>query len=426
MTEARRRPGAAPGWGLERAEAHLLGLEMFGMRFGLERMRRLLTALGSPQRAFRAVHVVGTNGKSSTVRMTAALLEAHGVRSGSYLSPHLTTFAERIRIGDEDLPPDDFGAAVERAAAAAALVDRTLEGEERVTQFELITAAALAEFARRDVDVAVVEAGLGGRHDATNVLDAPVVVLTNVGLEHTRWLGPTLRDIAREKLAVLGDGATLVIGDLEPEVEEEALAAATRRRSRLVRSVPAAVGLPGYQRTNFAVACAAAGALLGKLDERAVTAAVAHARVPGRLQTVAERPLTVVDGAHNPSGVAALAAALPDAVGDRPVVAVTSILDDKDAAGMLRELLPSCAAAVFTRSLNPRALPAATLASLAEQLGGTGGGGALEIEPDPLRAVERARTLAGPEGAVVATGSIYLVADLLSSARGRRRPPSAL
>jgi dihydrofolate synthase / folylpolyglutamate synthase len=108
------------------------------------------------------------------------------------------------------------------------------------------------------------------------------------------------------------------------------------------------------------------------------------------------------------------------------VVAVTSILDDKDAAGMLRELLPSCAAAVFTRSLNPRALPAATLASLAEQLGGTGGGGALEIEPDPLRAVERARTLAGPEGAVVATGSIYLVADLLSSARGRRRPPSAL
>jgi len=427
MTEPRPRPGAGPGWDLERAEAHLLGLELFGMRFGLERMRRLLTALGSPQRAFRAVHVVGTNGKSSTVRMTAAILEAHGLRTGSFVSPHLTSFAERIRIADDDLGPEAFGAAVERAAGAAALVDRTLGGEDRVTQFELITAAALAEFARRDVDVAVVEAGLGGRHDATNVLDAPVVVLTNVGLEHTRWLGPTLRDIAREKLAVVTKRATLVIGGLEPEAEDEALATAARNQARLVRPLPAtAVGLPGYQRTNFAVACAAAGALIGELDERAVAEAIAHSEVPGRLQRVAERPLTIVDGAHNPSGVAALAAALPDAVGERPVVAVTSILDDKDAAGMLRELLPHCAAAVFTRSLNPRALPAATLASLASQLGGAGGGGPLEIDPDPYHAVERARELAGPGGAVVATGSIYLVADLLSAAGGRRRSRSTL
>src|SRR3954452_20576162 len=210
-----------PAWRLEDAEAHLLSLELFGMRFGLERMRRLLTVLGSPQERFTAVHVVGRNGKSSTVRMTAAILEAAGVRTGAYLSPPLTTFAERQRIGDRDLEPDAFGAAIQRAAAAAAKVDRGLTGGERVTQFELLTAAAFAELARREVEVAVVEAGLGGRWDATNVLGAPVVVLTNVGLEHTRWLGPTIADIAGEKLAVVragGDGVTLVLGDESPEV----------------------------------------------------------------------------------------------------------------------------------------------------------------------------------------------------------------
>ncbi|HYI18553.1 MAG TPA: Mur ligase family protein, partial [Solirubrobacteraceae bacterium] len=205
-------------WSAERAEDHLLGLELFGMRFGLERMRRVLTVLGSPQERFDAIHVVGTNGKSSTVRMAAALLSEHGRRAGAFLSPHLTTFAERIRIGDRDLEPDAFGAAVERAAAAAAKVDRGLEAGDRVTQFELITAAAFAELARQEVEVAVVEAGLGGRHDATGVLRAPVVVLTNVGLEHTRWLGPTIPDIAREKLAVVAPGATLVLGEEDPEV----------------------------------------------------------------------------------------------------------------------------------------------------------------------------------------------------------------
>src|SRR5690349_155390 len=196
-------------WDLARAEEHLLSLELFGMRFGLERMRRLLTVLGSPQERFRAVHVVGTNGKSSTVRYTAALLEAHGVRTGAYLSPHLTTFAERIRVGDTDLEGEALGAAVERAAAAA---------DEPVTQFELLTAAAFDELARRGVQVAVIEAGLGGRHDATNVLGAEVVVLTNVGLEHTRWLGDTIGEIAAAKLAVVREGATLVLGAEQPEV----------------------------------------------------------------------------------------------------------------------------------------------------------------------------------------------------------------
>ncbi|HWK27005.1 MAG TPA: cyanophycin synthetase [Solirubrobacter sp.] len=448
-------------WDLSRAEAHLLSLELFGMRFGLERMRRLLTALGSPQERFRAVHVVGTNGKSSTVRFTAALLEAHGVRTGAYLSPHLTSYAERIRVGDADVSGADFAAAVQRAAAAAAKVDRTLTDGERVTQFELLTAAAFSEFARREIEVAVVEAGLGGRYDATNVLGADVVVLTNVGLEHTRWLGPTIADIAGEKLAVVRSGATLVLGDTAPEVE--ALARATG--ATIVRPAPApaagasaaappraagdsaaatgdrpaaspraagdsaaatgdrpagpsraagdlAGALPGYQRGNFALAEAAAAASLGRpLDPAAVARAAAVARVPGRLQVVAHDPLTIFDGAHNAPGIAALADSVPDGT-----VAVLSILDDKDAAAMLRALLPRLGAAVFTRAPNPRALPPATLADLADKVGGVRS----EIEPDPRRALERARELAGPQGTVLATGSIYLVAELISQPGERR------
>jgi dihydrofolate synthase/folylpolyglutamate synthase len=396
------------GWRLEDAEAHLLSLELFGMRFGLERMRRLLTVLGSPQEAFRAIHVVGTNGKSSTVRMCAALLEAHGVRTGAFLSPHLVSFAERIRVGDADLDPDAFGAAVQRAAAAAAKVDRTLEPGDRVTQFELVTAAAFAELARRGVEVAVVEAGLGGRHDATNVLGAEIVVLTNVGLEHTRWLGPTIRDIAREKLAVVRPGATLITGELHPDAEEEARALDARRLP-VAGDVPA---LPGYQQANFAVAMTAAGSMI-ELDPAKVAGVAARVRVPGRLEVVAHVPLTIYDGAHNPSGMEALANVLPE---ERPLIAVVSILDDKDAAGMLRALLGQTQGAVFTASRNPRALPPATLASLAAQLGGPPS----EIVPEPHAAVARARELAGPDGAVLATGSIYLVADLLTEP-GRRR-----
>ena len=387
-------------WTLERAEEHLLGLELFGMRFGLERMRRLLTALGTPQERFRAIHVVGTNGKSSTARMAAALLEAHGVRTGTFLSPHLSSFAERVRIGDADLAPDAFGAAVQRAAAAAAKVDRTLEEGDRVTQFELLAAAAFAEFARAGVEVAVVEAGLGGRHDATAVVEAPVVVLTNVGLEHTRWLGPTVRDIAREKLAVVGPDATLVLGEVDPEVELP--------DAPTVRPRPFATSLAGFQAVNAALARAAAAQLVEVGDARA-RAAVEATVVPGRLQRVGEDPVTIVDGAHNPSGIAALRAAL----GDEPITVVVSILDDKDAAGMLRELLPVAAEAVFCASSNPRALPPATLASLWAQLGG----GESRLERDPRRALELARTLGRP---VVATGSIYLVADLVSAPGARR------
>ena len=188
------------------------------MRFGLDRMHRLMTVLGLPQRRFASIHVVGSNGKSSTVRFCAAILERHGLRTGSYTSPHLRSFRERIEVGEEPIGEAEFAAAVTRAAEAAELVNRTADPDDPVTQFEALTAAAYHALAGRGVEVAVVEAGLGGRFDATNVIPSKVQVLTSVSLEHTRWLGPTLTDIAREKLAVVHDYSTLVVGPLPHRV----------------------------------------------------------------------------------------------------------------------------------------------------------------------------------------------------------------
>ena len=407
---------------LREAEEHLLGLELFGMRFGLERMHRLMTALGMPQRRFSSVHVVGTNGKSSTVRFLAAILRRHGLSTGSYTSPHLDSFCERIEIDEQPLEPDELGAAVTRAAHAAELVERTLDDDDRVTQFELLTAAAYHELARRGVDVAVVEAGLGGRYDATNVIPSRVQVLTGVGLEHTRWLGPTVRDIAEEKLAVVRDHSTLVAGPLDPEARAAAERVAAEQHARLVFAsgeAPAALrALGSFQRENFSVAAAAAEAFLGRpLDPEAVADAGARTRIPGRLEVVGERPLTVIDGAHNPAGAHALAGSLPEVFGERrPRVGVISILDDKDAAGMLSVLLPAFDRLVLTRSAHPRALSPGALESLVHQLDGPES----ETVGEPRRAVERARGLAGSDGAVAATGSIYLVGDLVRRERAAR------
>src|SRR3954471_17642975 len=244
------------------AEAYLLDLELFGMRFGLDRMHKLMTVLGMPQRRFASIHVVGSNGKSSTARMIAAILERHGLRAGTYTSPHLRSFSERIEVGEKPIADADFVAAVTRVAHAASLVNRTAAEDDRVTQFEALTAAAYHELARRGVEVAVIEAGLGGRYDATNVIPSKVQVLTSVGLEHTRWLGPTITDIAREKLDVVRDHAALVLaGDRDPDALAVAEEVAAERHARLVRA-PLEAGEPvrargSFQRHNFAVARAA-------------------------------------------------------------------------------------------------------------------------------------------------------------------------
>ncbi len=416
-------------WTEAQAERQLRSLELFGMRFGLDRMRRMMTALGSPERRFEAIHVLGTNGKSSTTRMIAAILQRHGLRTSAYLSPHLISYRERVLIDGRELDAEAFAAAIARASWAAERVNHTLSEDDHVTQFELLTAAALWEMARRELDVAVVEAGLGGRYDATSVIDARVTVLTNVGLEHTRWLGPTVRDIAEEKLAVVAPHATLVLGeDLVPAAVAVAERVARERGARIVRPrAPEPAGellaRGAFQRRNFALARAAAEAYLQAagiaLSEQAVAQAAASTDVPGRLQLVDEDPPTVLDGAHNPDAILALVQSLPEVLPAGPLALVLGVLEDKDAAAMLAALMPVVARAWFTAPASSRALSPAALQSLARQLGFD----ATACEPRPWRALEQARGWARERGgAVLATGSVYLVGDLL----GRLAPAATV
>jgi dihydrofolate synthase/folylpolyglutamate synthase len=340
--------------------------------FGLDRMTRLLADLGDPQRAFAAIHVVGTNGKTSTALMAAASLRAARLRAGGYISPHVRSWAERIQIDGE---PADIEAALERVEPFA----------EGATQFEILTAAALAEFAARRVDGAVVEAGLGGRLDATNVLAAKVVVLTNVALEHTEVLGDTREAIAAEKLAVVTPGAHVVLG--EPEWEELA-------RANGAASVEVTSG------SNLALAVAAAEAFVGyPIDPHPAE----QLQVPGRLERRGEHPLELWDGAHNLAGIGYLLPRVPA----RPYVLVVSVLADKDAEAMLRGLTALGDTLVATQSANRRAIPSEELARIARRHFAQ-----VENVPDPQAALERARALAGPEGAVLVTGSLYLLAAL--------------
>ena len=352
----------------------LASLSPWPEQFGLERIRTLLADLGDPQRRFPAIHVVGTNGKTSTTLLSAALLHAEGAHVGAYVSPHVRSFSERIQIDGAD-------ADLERALA------RVRPHAEDATQFEVLTAAAFAEFATEDVDIAVVEAGLGGRHDATNVLDAGIVVLTNVSLDHTAILGETRKEIAAEKLAVVTPGASVVLG--EPEWEEAA-------RSNGAARVYVVSG------SNLALATVAAEVCLDRRIDRN-PAEMVH--IPGRFERRGESPLEIWDGAHNLGGVGYLLARLPS----RRYTIVASILDDKDVDGMLAALSVIGDTLIATRSSNVRALPPERLAERANRHFAT-----VEIAAEPNQALLRARDLAGRDGAVLVTGSLYLLADLFS------------
>ncbi len=438
-------------WSGDRAERHLRSLELFGMRFGLDRMRRMMTALGSPEREYRSIHVLGTNGKTSTTRMTAAILRRHGLRTGTYTSPHLVSYGERVQVDEEPVEMGAFAAAVARAAWAAERVNRTLGENDHVTQFELLTAAAFWELARRGVQVAVIEAGLGGRYDATSVIDSEVTVLTNVGLEHTRWLGPTVADIAEEKLAVVRPHNTLALGQsLHPDALAVARRVAAEQQAQIVQvgkdetwSQPL-LAAGAFQRANFALARLAAESYLRGAGieprQEAIADAALETATPGRMQVLGGGPggdpggglggdpggglggdpggglggdpLTVLDGAHNPDAARALAESLPELLQGRRVGLVLGVLEDKDAAAMLHTLLPLCERAWFTAPPSPRALSPAALQSLARQQGFADA----VCEPRPQQALALARGWAREQPAsraVLATGSIYLVGDLL-------------
>ena len=408
-------------WTADDAERYLGSLQPLGMRFGLDRIRKLVAVLGMPQHRFASVHVVGTNGKSSVTEITAALIEAHGLSTGAYLSPHDERWRERMQIGGAEIAPEPFGAAVERVAAAVEAVNRTLDAGESVTQFEADTASAFVALAAARVDVGVIEAGLGGRLDATNVLPSKVTVLTSVGLEHTEYLGDTEEEIAGEKLAVLRDHSTLVTGPLSPAVADVARAVASERRAKLitVRDLAPAVTLPSaapYLRRNFAVALAAAEAIVGSLDPERVLAVAAGLRLPGRMQVIEADPVVVLDAAHNPAGAAALAEALPAVAGGRPVIACVAVLADKDAGALLSALAPSVAAVVATeipaRRLAEAGRPGARglESSRLAEVAGAAGVGRVEAVADPAAAVARTLEIARAQGGIaLITGSHYLL-----------------
>ena len=330
--------------------------------FGLERMSALLAALDDPQQRYPAVHVVGTNGKSTATVTIEQLLLTEGLSVGSTVSPHVRSWGERIRLGGR---PADLPTALRRVRPAAEKVG--------ATQFEAITAAALSAFAEAQVDVAVVEAGLGGRYDATNVLRSRVVLLTNVGLEHTDVLGETVEAIATEKLAVVHTDDTVVI------LPDDTFAPLVSR-GRVV--------LGGSRE--------AAEAFVGHAIEASVDVVL-----PGRLE---RRPGEIRDGAHNPEGIAWLCARL--ATDDYTVCA--SMLADKNADEMLRRLASIGSRFVATASSNARSLTAAVLAERARRHFAV-----VEAVADPTAAVRRAHVLGEP---VLVTGSLYLLADLEAAA----------
>jgi dihydrofolate synthase/folylpolyglutamate synthase len=379
-------------------------------------MRRLCLLLGLPQNRFASIHVVGTNGKTSVTRMTAALLEAHGVTTGAYVSPHINSWRERVLIRGEPISEEAFTEALERAEQAAQVADRAAGDEGPVTQFELLTAAAFVAFAAARVQYAVIEAGLGGRLDATNVIPSQLTVLTSIGYDHTEWLGETLQEIAAEKVAVLRDHTALVAGNLPADAVDVVNRIATARHVKPLYATGG--GTYGFQSQNLMLALAAARQVTGEVDWDPALQFRLQTSIPGRAQVQSGDPDVIYDAAHNPDGARALAQLLPDLAEEREVVCCLAILEGKDAVGIVNALAPAVSHFVCTEipperiegSGRPggRSRPALEVAALCQKAG-------VEAEAisDPLAAWERARELARErQGVALAAGSHYLLSSI--------------
>jgi dihydrofolate synthase/folylpolyglutamate synthase len=403
---------------------------------GLDRMRDLLDLMGRPHEGYPVIHVAGTNGKTSTARLATLILVAHGLATGTYTSPHLQRIEERLAVNGRFSTSEEFALAISDVASFADL--REGAGEVPNTYFELTTAAAFALFADQAVNAAVLEVGLGGRLDSTNVVDAEVCVVTSIGVDHTEFLGEDITAIAAEKLAITGLGSILVTGELPDAALEEAnrtareLGIQHRRYDRdfgleeyergvggwlaTIRGAEATyedlfLPLHGrYQLTNLAMAVAAAEALVGrKLDADAVRDAVAVATAPGRMEALASSPFVMVDGAHNADGVATLVESLEEEYPTTRWHLVLGVMGDKNVELMIEHLTPLVKGVVTTAVDEKRAVPAVELADRVAK-----------VLPDiPVLAAESveyaldmARAEAGGDGAVLATGSIYLVGEI--------------
>ncbi|MDP9495471.1 MAG: bifunctional folylpolyglutamate synthase/dihydrofolate synthase [Actinomycetota bacterium] len=406
-----------------------------GVKPGLERMHGLLEAMGRPDEGYPIIHVAGTNGKTSTSRLATLLLVAHGLTTGTYISPHLQRVEERLAVNGRIATEEEFALAVSDVEAFALV--REQQGFDSNTYFELITAAAFAFFANQPVQAAVLEVGLGGRLDATNVVDAEVCVVTSIGIEHTEYLGPDLASIAGEKVAIAGLNSILITGPLpEPALDvaeararelgihhrhygkDFSVLAADRGVGGWLVSIDGAedtyedVFLPlhgRHQIVNLANSIAAAEALLGrKLDAEAVRDAAASATMPGRMETLGTEPLLMVDGAHNTDGIDVLIESLFEEFPTKLWQVVFGVMGDKNVEAMVERLADVADGFVVTAPESERAVPPGELAERVAAVTDLPVMEAGSVE----HAIEIARRLAGLTGAVLVTGSLYLVGEV--------------
>jgi dihydrofolate synthase/folylpolyglutamate synthase len=428
---------------LARVEKALAGRFPHRMLPDLDRMRQLVDLLGHPERAYPSIHLTGTNGKTSTARMIDTLLLAFGLRSGRYTSPHLESVTERISIDGQPVTPEVFVQAYDDVIPYAEIVDS--QSAERVTFFELLTAMAFSAFADAPIDVGVIEVGMGGSWDATNVIDSTVQVITPVSLDH-RELGDTVAQVAVEKSGILRPGAFAVLasqpapaaavllrkaGELGATIAREGLEfGVVSRQIALGGQLIALRGLGGdydeiflplhgaHQAHNAAAALTAVEAFLGAgeggaLDVETVRAGFAVVESPGRLETIRSSPTIVLDGAHNEAGGKALAEALIEEFAFDRLVGVIGILRDKDVGAILSALEPVFSEVVITQNSSPRAMPVDELAAEAVDIFG---GGRVTVEPrldDALDAAVRIAEEEGPLGGsgVIVTGSLVTVGE---------------
>ena len=428
---------------LARVEKALAGRFPHKMLPDLERMRSLVDLLGEPQRAYPTIHLTGTNGKTSTARMIDTLLRTFGLRPGRYTSPHLESVTERISIDGLPITPEAFAKAYDDVIPYVEIVDG--QSDERVTYFELLTAMAFSAFADAPVDVGVIEVGMGGTWDATNVIDSQIQVITPISLDHIE-LGDTVAKIANEKAGILRADGFAVLGSQIPEAASVLLRKASELGTTIAREglefgvSGRAIALGGqmislrgiggeydeiflplhgaHQAHNAACALAAVEAFLGAgeggmLDSDTVRAGFAAADSPGRLETVRSSPTIVLDGAHNEAGAKALAEALIEEFAFDRLVGVIGILRDKDVGAVLSALEPVLSSIVVTESSSPRAMPIDELAAEAVDIFG---GGRVDVEPRLDDAIDAAVRIAEEEGplggsGVIITGSLVTVGE---------------
>jgi dihydrofolate synthase/folylpolyglutamate synthase len=408
-----------------------------GREPGLGRMRDLLDLMGKPEEGYPIIHVAGTNGKTSTSRLATLLLVAHGLTTGTLTSPHLQRIEERLAVNGRTSTPEEFALAVSDVAAFADL--REGAGDEPNTYFELATAAGFAFFAEQAVSAGVLEVGLGGRLDATNVVDAEVCVVTSIGRDHTEHLGEEIDGIAREKLAIAGPGCILVTGPL-PDLAAREASLKARELGVQHRRYDVDYGIEEYERgvggwlatvkgaeatyeelflplhgryqlTNLAIAVAATEALVGrKLDKGAVRDAASVATAPGRMEPLASAPFVMVDGAHNEDGIAALVASLREEYPTTKWHLLLGLMGDKNVDLILERLAPITMGLVATSIESERSIPAAELAERAASI--------LDVPVLASETVEdgldMARAEAGHRGAVLVAGSLYLAGEVRS------------